>query len=185
MSPWALNQLGHAISAGAVFGYPTDTIWGFGCDPQNFSSVARILQIKNRGADKGLILLSSKLEYCLPYVELDRGQEERMQEQRERPTTWLATATGFCPWWIRGSHPSVAIRICNHPLLQVLCAQLKSPLVSTSANRAGRPTVRNALQLRHQFGDEVDYVVTGFETGGGQASEIISLASGTTLRSSS
>lgn len=184
MSPWALNRLAQAISAGAVIGYPTDTIWGFGCDPLNYASVERILKIKNRSADKGLILLSSQLEHCLPYIDIDAQHHELLLEPRERPTTWLVNASEKCPWWIRGSFSTVAIRICDHPLMRVLCAQLESPLVSTSANRAGRPAVRNALQMRRQFADELDLIVTGFQTGGGSASEIKSLASGVTLRSS-
>ena len=184
MSPWALNRLVHAISAGAVIGYPTDTIWGLGCDPLNFASVAHILKIKNRHPDKGLILLSSKLEYCSPYIAIDAEQRESLLSPRARPTTWLVNASEACPWWIRGIYPSVAIRICDHPLLQVLCGRLKTPLVSTSANRAGRSTVRNALQLRRQFDGELDCIVTGFSTGSSRPSEIKSLASGTTLRSS-
>ena len=86
MSPWALNRLGHAVSAGAVIGYPTDTIWGLGCDPLNFASVARILQIKNRNPDKGLILLSSRLEYCSPYIEIDSAQRESLLTPCARPT---------------------------------------------------------------------------------------------------
>jgi L-threonylcarbamoyladenylate synthase len=183
MSHWALNRLGHAISAGAVIGYPTDTIWGFGCDPLNFASVARILEIKNRSPDKGLILLSSKLEYCAPYIDIDDAQRELLLTPCARPTTWLVKASEHCPWWIHGVYPSVAIRLCEHPLLEALCDQLRMPLVSTSANRGGRPTVRNALQLRRQFGDELDCIVTGFNAGSGSASEIRSLASGNILRS--
>jgi L-threonylcarbamoyladenylate synthase len=185
MSPWALNRLGHALSAGAVIGYPTDTIWGFGCDPLNFDSVARILQIKNRSPDKGLILLSSKLEYCAPYIDVDDAQRDLLLTPRAQPTTWLVKASEHCPWWINGVYPTVAIRVCQHPLLEALCSQLMMPLVSTSANRSGRSTVRSALQLQRQFGDELDYIVTGFSAGSGRPSEIKSLASGTTLRSSS
>ena len=184
MSPWALNRLAQAISSGAVIGYPTDTIWGFGCDPLNYASVARILQIKNRGADKGLILLSSSLEYCLPYIDIEPGDRDLLLAPVTRPTTWLVNASGHCPWWIRGRFPTVAIRICEHPLLRELCGRTESPLVSTSANRAGRATVRNSLQMRRQFADELDCIVTGFATGGASASEIKSLASGKTLRSS-
>ena len=185
MSPWALNRLAHAISSGAVIGYPTDTIWGLGCDPLNFAGVARILQIKNRRPDKGLILLSSRLEYCSPYIDIDAEQRESLLSPCPRPTTWLVNASEACPWWIRGIYPTVAIRICDHPLLQYLCGRLKTPLISTSANRAGRSTVRNALQMRQQFDSELDCIVSGFNTGSGKPSEIKSLASGTTLRSSS
>jgi len=150
----------------------------------NFAGVARILQIKNRRPDKGLILLSSRLEYCSPYIDIDGEQRDSLLSPSARPTTWLVNASEACPWWIRGIYPTVAIRICDHPLLQVLCDRLKTPLISTSANRAGRSTVRSALQLRRQFDGELDCIVTGFGTGSGRPSEIKSLAHGATLRSS-
>ena len=184
MSPWALNRFIHAISRGAVFGYPTDTIWGFGCHPLIAGSVARILRIKNRSPAKGLILLSSRLEYCRAYLDVNMEQLKPIQSPAEEPTTWLVPASEFCPPWIRGNFPTVAIRITDHPLLKTLCDRLEAPIVSTSANRAGRATVRNAWQMRRQFGDELDFIVSGYATGTGHPSEIKSLASGTTLRSS-
>ena len=126
MSPWALNRLTHAIAAGAVIGYPTDTIWGFGCDPLNPVSVARLLQIKQRPVDKGLILLTSQLLYCEPFIRLTPEQRVQLQSPCTTPTT---------------------------------------------------------LQMRRQFGDEVDYIVTGFNSGGARPSAIKSLASGNLLRS--
>ena len=184
MSPWALNRMAHAITHGAVFGYPTDTIWGFGCHPLLAGAVARILEIKQRGPEKGLILLSSRLEYCLPYLDIEADRLEQVRQPVERPTTWLVPASERCPAWIRGDFPTVAIRVTDHPLLQSLCNAILAPVVSTSANRAGRAPVRNALQMRRQFGAELDYIVTGFATGGGRPSEIKSLHSGTTVRSS-
>lgn len=183
MSPWALNRLTRALAAGAIIGYPTDTIWGFGCDPLNPTSVARLLQIKQRPVEKGLILLTSKLEYCEPFIRLDPDQRSTVQSPVTTPTTWLVEASEHCPVWIRGNHTTVAIRVTEHPLLRILCAGLQLPLVSTSANRAGKSTVRSALQLRRQFADEVDFIVTGFNTGGGKPSAIKSLACGNLLRS--
>jgi L-threonylcarbamoyladenylate synthase len=179
-----LNRLAQALSAGAVIAYPTDTIWGFGCDPANGAAVARLLRIKQRPVHKGLILLASDMQYCDPFVELEPGQRDIMLQPRERPTTWLVRASAHCPWWIRGSHPTVAIRITDHPLISFLCERLQSPLVSTSANRAGRSNARNTLQLQRQFAGELDCIVSGFASGGGQPSEIISLDSGTTIRTS-
>jgi len=184
MSPWALNRFAHAVSRGAIFGYPTDTIWGFGCHPLFASSVARILQIKNRSAGKGLILLSSRLEYCAPYVGLDNEQLQPILSTTDHPTTWLVPASGNCPVWIRGNYPTVAIRITDHPLLEFLCGRLEAPIVSTSANRSGMATVRNSVQMRKQFGDELDFIVSGFATGSNRPSEIKSLLSGTTERNS-
>jgi len=182
MSPWALNRLAHAVSRGAIFGYPTDTIWGFGCHPLNASSVVRILQIKNRKPDKGLILLSSKLEYCSRYLELEGEALDPIRQANDHPTTWLVPASESCPLWIRGNFPTVAIRITNHPLLRYLCDRLQAPIVSTSANRAGKATVRNSLQMREQFGDELDFIVGGFSTGSNKPSEIKSLLNGTIIR---
>jgi L-threonylcarbamoyladenylate synthase len=184
MSPWALNRFAHAISQGAIFGCPTDTIWGFGCHPLIASSVARILQIKNRSPDKGLILLSSKLEYCAAYVGVDSEQLEPIQSPADHPTTWLVPASGDCPIWIRGNYPTVAIRITNHPLLAFLCDRLQAPIVSTSANRSSKATVRNSVQMRKQFGNELDFIVSGFATGSNRPSEIKSLLSRATIRSS-
>jgi L-threonylcarbamoyladenylate synthase len=182
MSPWALNRFIHAVSQGAVFGYPTDTVWGFGCHPLIALAVNRILQIKNRGPDKGLILLSSRLEYCAAYTSLDAAQLQPLQCEHEHPTTWLVPASEFCPVWIRGNFTTVAIRITRHPLLQQLCDRLEAPIVSTSANRTGRATVRNSLQLRRQFSGELDFIVNGFSTGGKRPSEIKSLLTGASLR---
>lgn len=182
MSPWALNRLVHALAGGAVIGYPTDTIWGFGCDPFAPQSVVRIFQIKQRPIEKGLILLSSRLEYCDPFIKLDQQQRAQVSLPAEQPTTWLVDASDNCPPWICGNHTTVALRITDHPLLTYLCPRLQSPLVSTSANVAGKSTARSALQLRRQFGKQLDFIVTGFSSGGRQASQIKSLASGDLLR---
>ena len=185
MSPWTLNRFVQAISRGAVFGYPTDTIWGFGCHPLIESSAARIQRIKRRPPGKGLILLSSRIEYCAAYIDADADTLRPIREPLEKPTTWLVPASDFCPDWLCGPFPTVAIRITDHPLLQRICDQLEAPVISTSANRSGRATVRNALQMRRQFGDELDFIVTGFPAGTGRASEIKSLATGDVMRSSS
>jgi L-threonylcarbamoyladenylate synthase len=184
MSPWALNRFAHAVSQGAIFGYPTDTIWGFGCHPLIASSVARILQIKNRSADKGLILLSSRLEYCAAYVGLDSEHLKPVLSTTDHPTTWLVPASGNCPLWIRGNNLTVAIRITDHPLLEFLCDRLETPIVSTSANRSSKATARNSMQMHKQFGDELDFIVSGFATGSNRPSEIKSLLNGTTARNS-
>ncbi len=182
MSPWALNRFIHAVSSGAVFGYPTDTIWGFGCHPLIADSVSRILQIKNRSPAKGLILLSSRIEYCAAYLDADAEQLKPISSPGAAPTSWLVPASRFCPIWIRGNFSTVAIRITGHPLLQILCDRLQAPIVSTSANRAGRATVRNSLQLRKQFGDELDFIVNGFPAGSGKPSTIKFLRNGTIVR---
>ena len=185
MSPWAINRFVHAVSRGAVFGYPTDTVWGLGCHPLIASSVSRILQIKNRSPDKGLILLSSRIEYCLDYLEVETNELESIRLPTERPTTWLVTASELCPPWIHGIYPTVGIRVTSHPLIQAICDGLQAPIVSTSANRSGKATARTSFQMHKQFASELDFIVNGFDTGSHQPSEIKSLTSGTVMRARS
>ena len=110
-------------------------------------------------------------------------QKTRLLQPAETPTTWLVRASDACPAWIRGSHPTVAIRITDHPLLRELCESLELPLVSTSANRAAEPTATSVEEMERLFGDELDCIVRGYETGGAQASTIKSLETGALLRS--
>jgi L-threonylcarbamoyladenylate synthase len=186
MTPWAIHRLSKAVENGAVIAYPTDTIWGFGCHPRLASSVIKILDIKQRPVTKGLILLSSQLEYCAPYIDpnLLSEQTDLIKPGDKKPTTWLVPAAESCPIWLRGRFPTIALRITSHPFIDAICDQMKSPLVSTSANRHRRSTVRSALQARRQFGEELDFVVTGFNTGTNRASEIKLLVSGEVVRSS-
>ena len=178
MSPWQIKKLGKAVLQGAVFAYPTDTIWGFGCHPLDFNSVSRILAIKQRPVEKGLILLSSNLSYLRPYITstLSNKDIRNLQTITKQPTTWLVEASKDCPDWLRGEFPTIAVRLTNHPFVRQLCDAIDAPLVSTSANRSGLPTVENANQARKQFARELDCVVKGFNTGGRRASKIKSLA---------
>jgi len=180
MSPWAINRLSKAVENAAVIAYPTDTIWGLGCHPMCATAVIRIMNIKQRGLEKGLILLSPDLDYCKPYIsdELSSQQIDQLQESDSHPVTWLVPASPGCPIWLTGQHSTIAIRLTDHPFIVSICSAMQTPIVSTSANRRGKPSVRNALQARRQFGAELDAIVTGFSTGTGAASEIRSLQSG-------
>ena len=184
MSPWSIRRLSKALKNGAVIAYPTDTIWGFGCHPMLASSVIKILNIKHRPVGKGLILLSSKLEYCNFYIDsgLSKEQTELINQQNQHPATWLVPASKNCPVWLRGDYSTVAVRITSHPFIDAICSEMRSPIISTSANRNCRSTIHNALQARRQFGEELDFIVTGFDTGTNRASEIKSLASGNIIR---
>lgn len=184
MSPWAINRLSHSIELGAVFAYPGDTIWGFGCHPLLEESVGRILQIKRRSASKGLILLSSKLEYCLPYISRDLSADDiaQLKQPQAQPTTWLIPASQNCPGWLRGGYSTIAIRITCHPFITALCNDLESPIVSTSANLSGKTAIRNSIQARRIFSNQLDHIISGYQPGTGRPSEIKSLKSGDIIR---
>jgi len=184
MSPWAINRLSKAVERAAVIAYPTDTIWGLGCHPMCATAVIRIMSIKRRGLEKGLILLSPSLDYCKPYISklLSSQQINQLQVSDSHPVTWLVPASPECPVWLTGQNTTIAIRLTDHPFIVSICSAMQAPIVSTSANRRGKPSVRNALQARLQFGTELDAIVCGFSTGTGSASEIRSLQSGRIFR---
>ena len=98
------------------------------------------------------------------------------------PVTYLVPDNGFCPLWIKGKHSSVALRVSNHPVIQILCQRLQSPIVSTSANLSGRLPATRVLQVRKNFPSGIDAIVPGAVEDSHRVSEIRDLVSGTVLR---
>ncbi len=184
MCGWKTRRQLAKIRQGAVFAYPTDTIWGLGCHPQLASSVARLLQIKQRSANKGLILLSASVEFLTPYVDdndIDRLRQLQT-ESASHPISWICRSNPDCPQYLSGQHDSIAVRITQCEPVRALSTGLQSPLVSTSANISGRSPIRNALQAHKQFAHLVDFIVEGHPTRVARASQIRDLNSGRVIR---
>lgn len=158
-----LQQAIQQLEDGGIIAYPTEAVWGLGCDPANGPAVSRLLQIKRRPVSKGMILVAGNTAQVRPWLEsLDREQRRRVEESWPGPFTWLLPdPEGRAPAWIRGRHDSVAVRVSAHPLVAALCQRFGGPIVSTSANIAGRPPARTRLQLAVQLGRSVDYIVPG------------------------
>jgi len=170
------------MNEGGVIAYPTEGVFGFGCLPDSQEAVERILAIKGRSIAAGLILIAANIEQLQGWVILPDGVDAQQLEcTLEKPVSWLLPAAPEVPYWIRGAHKTVAIRLTAHPVARALCIAAGSPLVSTSANESGRPPARNLHVLRRLFGERIDYFVPG-ETGTGGASEIRDLSSGKILR---
>lgn len=184
MSPWKLNRYALDILHGAVFAYPTDTIWGLGCHPLNHQAVTRILHIKKRPSSKGMILLASQIDYCRSFIDRDffEHQYRNICTPESEPTTWLIPASLDCPGWLTGQARTVAIRLTHLPHIRALCDTIQQPLISTSANISGRKPASNIYQIQRIFSQQVDFVVTGFPQGSTQASRIIDLQSGKIIR---
>ncbi|MBU59657.1 MAG: threonylcarbamoyl-AMP synthase [Alcanivorax sp.] len=170
------------LRAGGVIAYPTETVYGLGCDPFDEAAVARLLAIKDRPVDKGLILLAADLDQLDGLVSLTPDQRRELAAVWPAPVTYLLPAMDRVPAWIRGAHHKVAVRVGPHPLARALARGLGSPLVSTSANRAGRPSARNRFLAARNLGADVDFVVTGQCDPLARPSTIIDLESGRVLR---
>lgn len=185
MSPWRLQQIAIHITRGALIAYPTDTIWGFGCNPESINAIHRLQKLKQRSAGKGLILLSPRLVYLQPFIEKSIFSMLPRQNLQpvDRPVTWIIKASENCPVWLTGNSKTIAIRICNTQPVKILCNSMQSALVSTSANISGCNTARNSFRVHSLFQDKVDFIIEGFNTGSTTASEIRDLETGKILRS--
>jgi len=182
---WRLNLLASLLRDEAVIAYPTEGVWGLGCIPESKSAVSRILALKIRSWEQGLILVGSHIDQFSPYLEgLDDDFLDRLESSWPGPVTYLVPDNGYCPMWIKGRHQSVAIRVSDHPVVRDLCDKLGSPLVSTSLNRAGNRPAMSSLEVRQKFAGEIDAIVPGDLGSSRGASEIRDLVSGTVIRSS-
>jgi L-threonylcarbamoyladenylate synthase len=124
--------------------------------------VQRLLALKQRPVGKGLILIAADFAQLAAYV--TPLPEPRMGEILAGwpgPATWLLPAAPETPYWLTGTHETIAVRVTAHPQARALCEAWGRPLVSTSANPAGAPPARSALQVRRYFGDRLDLVLTG------------------------
>jgi len=179
----AIRYAGRVLERGGVIAYPTEGVFGLGCLPADFDAVSRILTIKERDPEMGLVLIISAVDQLAGWVDAPLSTLE-LESSLGNPITWIVPATEQAPWWIRGKHDSIAVRRTAHPVAKSLCDEVDSALVSTSANVSGRPPARNAFVLRRLFGALVDYVVPGQCGPASGPSEIRDLATGKTLRSS-
>lgn len=183
MSP-SLRVAVDILQAGGVVAYPTEAVWGLGCDPDDPLACRRLLQIKQRPAAKGMILVAAAMEQLDRLLApLPATWRQTLSQHWPGPVTFLIPDPQQCiPWWIKGEHDKVAVRVSAHPTVAALCRGFDGPLVSTSANRAGRPPVRSRIRLMRQFRGDIDFVVPGRLGAQAQPSRIIDLASGDVLR---
>lgn len=162
MSPFHLRTARRVLQAGGIVAYPTEAVYGLGCDPLNPEAVTRLLAIKQRPWQKGMILIASRQEQLAPYLaSIAPAVQEKLSQSWPGPVTWLLPASPGVPWWLRGEHPTLAVRVTAHPLAVALCESFGGPLVSTSANLAGHEPAHSALTVQRELGREVDYILHG------------------------
>ena len=163
------------VRTGGVIAYPTEAVFGLGCDPLNEHAVKRLLNIKQRPVSKGLILIASDVEQIKPYIDhqsLSLAQLEPIYASWPGPYTWVMPASDLVPSWIKGNHASIAVRVSAHPDVQALCQLLNAPIVSTSANLTQQPATTTAEQTLTHLGDALDGVMCGMISGNPNPSTI-------------
>ena len=161
----------HTVSAllrGGVVAYPTEAVWGLGCDPIDETAVMRLLAIKQRTVDKGLILVAataSQLDGLVDWATLPPERRAAVEAGWPGPNTWIVPCTARVPAWISGGHAGVAVRVSAHPTVVALCTAFGRPIVSTSANLSGQPPAFSREALDPALLAQIDAVAPG-DTGG-------------------
>ncbi len=179
---FAVRYAVHCVRQCGVIAYPTETVYGLGCDPLCAKAVSEINSLKHRRAGKGLILLASRLQQLDALIDVtDRNDRAAIVGERE-PTSWIVPAKNTAPAWITEGQGSIAIRITTHPMVMRLCDQLGHALVSTSANPAGKKPALNSLQLHRYFDGLVDSMLISNHNCTGRPSKIRHLKSRQLLR---
>jgi len=166
--PLSISDSIAALRRGGVIAYPTEAVWGLGCDPFDEAAVLRLLAIKQREVTKGLILVvahRTQFDGLLDWSALPPGRVAAVDASWPGPNTWIVPATSRVPRWITGAHSGVAVRVSDHPVVIALCQAFGGPLVSTSANRAGEPPAFSREALDPQLLAQLDGISEG-ETGG-------------------
>ncbi len=171
------------IRDGGVVAYPTEAVYGLGCDPGNSAAVQRILTLKKRAAGKGLILVASHWHQLERFIAPLKGHErERAEASWPGPVTWIMPAGAGVSELISGGRSTVAVRISAHPVVSALCTAAGHALVSTSANTSGDTPLMNASAIHQRFGDGIDAIVAGSLGGLGSATPIFDIITGERLR---
>lgn len=163
-----LDDVVQALRQGEVIAYPTEGVFGLGCDPDNPAAIQKLLSIKQRAVEKGLILIAGEFSQLSPYVETSQLTEAQIQKAKQTwpgPVTWIMPASERTTSWVSGEFDTVAVRVTDHPLVAQVCQAFGKPLTSTSANLSGQPPCRTTQEVRQQLGD-AEIVVLAGETGG-------------------
>jgi L-threonylcarbamoyladenylate synthase len=180
---WPLRHAAHLLQLGGIVAYPTESVFGLGCNPLDQAAVMRLLEIKRRSPAKGVILIANNFEQLRPYTgPIPDHRLAEVERHWPGPFTWLLPAASWVPRWLTGRHTTLAMRVTTHPIASALCRSAGMPLVSTSANLSGRPPARTPLQVRLRCGPEIDLIIHGATGGLKRPTTIRDALTGTRIR---
>lgn len=168
---------------GHIIAYPTEAVYGLGCDPANESALHQLLGLKGRRQAAGFVLIASKFSQLQPWVAAtEPAMRDKAMQTWPGPVTWLfPRATGVADL-VAGEHDTVAVRITAHLPSRALCEAFGGAVISTSANHSGARPARSAAEVEEYFGHSISGILSGSLGGSDQPSEIRDLASGKVLR---
>jgi L-threonylcarbamoyladenylate synthase len=147
------------VQEGGVILYPTDTIWGIGCDATNIEAIKKLYKLKQRDETKSMIILLDSDNKLESYISEVPSIAYDLIEFAETPLTLIMPGAKNISPALISSDGSIGVRIVRHPFCQQIIQQLRKPLVSTSANISGKPSPQYFGQIDQEIIDGVDYIV--------------------------
>ena len=171
-SPRQIDEVSQFLQQGNLLAYPTEAVWGIGCDPFNEQAVRQILAIKNRPIEKGMIVVTANTDLIQDFFQalplsIQQDIYQTWQQSKNQATTFLfpIPANIQIPNWVTGGRESFAIRVINHPVIAKLCQAIANNnpnnpygfLISTSCNPTGEPPATTLEQAQAYFGDTIGY----------------------------
>jgi L-threonylcarbamoyladenylate synthase len=159
LNPEELSYMANLLDQGKTILYPTDTVWGIGCDATNELAVKKIYQIKQRAESKSLIILVSSLEMLQKYVQNIPKKAIEILDSSMRPTTIIYKNPIGLAKNVIASDTTIAIRIVQDAFCKDLINSFGKPIVSTSANLSEQPTPNSFSEISTTILESVDYIV--------------------------
>ncbi len=153
-----------ALRAGGVIAYPTEAVFGLGCDPRNSSACERLFALKQRPPTQGVLLIAATFDQVESFIDHAATPAQAIARARASwpgPHTWIFPRAADVPPWIAGTHAGIALRVTAHPPAAALCGAFGAALVSTSANRHGAAPALSADDVRRAFGADLDAILNG------------------------
>lgn len=170
---------------GGIIAYPTEAVFGLGCDPDNQQALEKLLALKERSSEKGLILLAANYSQLLPYIDDSNiSQDKRFSVLSRWPDgiTQLMPKNSKTSQLLTGRFATIAVRLTSQPDVVALCNTLNKPIVSTSANLSGEPPAKTWQEVEQYLSTQVDFIIKGKTLGYTQPSKIIDALTGETIR---
>ena len=178
-------EAAQAFAQGGIIAYPTEAVFGLGCDPDNNSAIEKLLSLKKRSADKGFILIASDYSQLQPYIDESAISEKQKMQILSR---WPGAITQVLPInknissLLSGVYKTIAVRITLHPDVIALCRKTGKAIISTSANLSGQPAAISWQNVIEQFPTQIDYLIKADTLGKLTPSTIIDGITGKVLR---
>ena len=147
------------LRGGGVLAYPTEAVFGLGCDPHDHTAFKRLFALKQRPPTQGVLLIGADFDQLAQYIDLAAVPGTVMAQVRASwpgPHTWIFPRSDAVPAWVAGDHAGIALRVTAHAPAAALCRAYRGALVSTSANPHGQPPARSASAVADFFGDALD-----------------------------